>query len=231
MGLFELPKIQEKQESNGIKLKKGQTINDLIEEARRLVNSKLRSYKNETKIVTDIKDFKQFFEEVENDTEIAIDTETTGLDTFSVQIVGMSLCNEKGTNIYVPINHKSSLYNSKLSNQIPENELKEYCLYIIKNRNFKWILHNFKYDAKIFYHWLRDRDKYGNEKIHPMDIKCYADTMIASYLLAEEKDHSLKYLYNKYIDQDSPTAAHFDDLFKGITFDYIPIDLGGIYAR
>ena len=214
MGLFELPKIQEKQESNGIKLKKGQTINDLIEEARRLVNSKLRSYKNETKIVTDIKDFKQFFEEVENDTEIAIDTETTGLDTFSVQIVGMSLCNEKGTNIYVPINHKSSLYNSKLSNQIPENELKEYCLYIIKNRNFKWILHNFKYDAKI-----------------PMDIKCYADTMIASYLLAEEKDHSLKYLYNKYIDQDSPIAAHFDDLFKGITFDYIPIDLGGIYAR
>ena len=50
MALFNLEevtqKIEEKQQAPKLKLKKGQTINDLIQQARDLVNEKLGKYKD-----------------------------------------------------------------------------------------------------------------------------------------------------------------------------------------
>lgn len=79
MALFDLEevtqKIEEKQQAPKIKLKKGQTINDLIEQARQIVNEKLGKYKDTSRCVTDINDLYKFF----NDTKelVALDTETT----------------------------------------------------------------------------------------------------------------------------------------------------------
>ena len=39
-----------------------------------------------------------------------------------------------------------------------------------------------------------------------------------------------KYLYNTYIATEDEGVNRFDTLFKGITFDFVPIDISTIYA-
>lgn len=80
--LFELPKKQtEPQTSKSgsqIKLKKGQTVSDLILQARNLVEQKLSHYKDVSKGVMNETELIEFFNEVPDDAIIGIDTETTG---------------------------------------------------------------------------------------------------------------------------------------------------------
>lgn len=137
MGLFKLPPLQkEKKKSNKLNLKKGETINSLVEIATKLVDEKLADYKNASQCITDIEDLKQFF----NDTNefIAIDTETTGLDVFQDELVGISLCNGKQA-LYIPVNHKSSLYQARLDNQIPIQQIKDFFDDIFKTKKLNWI--------------------------------------------------------------------------------------------
>lgn len=120
-----------------IKLKKGQTIDTLIETARSLVNEKLGAYKDRCKCILDLDELKAFFNRTNE--LISIDTETTGLNTFSDELVGICLGNETES-IYVPINHKSPLYNTKLKNQIKEQDIKNLFKEVLdKRKEFKWI--------------------------------------------------------------------------------------------
>lgn len=138
MGLFKLPPVQKetKTNSNKIKLKKGQTISSLVEIAKKLVDEKLADYRDASKCITNIEDLKEFF----NNTNelIGIDTETTGLDTLLDKLVGISLCNGKQA-VYIPVNHISSIYQTRLENQIPIQQLKDFFGEIFKNKNYKWI--------------------------------------------------------------------------------------------
>ena len=59
----------------------------------------------------------------------------------------------------------------------------------------------------------------------------YWDTMLAAYLFDQDEEHSLKFQYNKYIATEDEGVNRFDTLFKGITFDYVPLDVATIYAR
>lgn len=62
---------------NKLKLKKGESIESLVSIANKLVDEKLKKYKDASKCITDINELKRFFEST-NDI-IAIDTETTRL--------------------------------------------------------------------------------------------------------------------------------------------------------
>lgn len=201
---------------SSIKLKKGQTIDSLIEAAKVIVNEKLGKYKELSKCVTDIDTLQKFFDETED--IIGIDTETTGLNIFQDKLVGISLCNGKQA-IYIPVNHKSSLYNTRLKNQIDPEPLIELFRKEISNPKYKWIYHNCKFDLQVLKMFL------GFEMPDP-----YWDTMICAQLLCQDEDHNLKYLYNKYIAVEDEGVNRFDSLFKGITFDYVPLDISTIYA-
>lgn len=87
MALFDIPKkpentITETQtaSTSKIKLKKGQTIQDLVVEARKLVLEKLGNYKDASKCITNIKDLEEFFNNTPDGAEIGLDTETTRLE-------------------------------------------------------------------------------------------------------------------------------------------------------
>ena len=141
MALFDIPEKTEtvqKPKSNGIKLKKGQTIQDLVVTARQIVMEKLGKYKDASKCITDINDLRKFFEDTPDGSEIGVDTETTGLNFYQDKIVGLSLCNGKEA-LYVPINHKSSVYNTKLKNQIPEEDIRQLFKELKETKNYKWI--------------------------------------------------------------------------------------------
>ena len=213
MPLFEIPKETNTKQNTGSKitLKKGQTIKDLIESARQLVEEKLGKYKDTSKCITTLVELQQFFNETTDNSIMGIDTETTGLNTLTDELVGISLCNGKQC-IYIPINHKSSIYNTRLSNQIDIKDIKEIFGNIFKTRKFKWVYHNSKFDLAVL------RTFFGYPLPDP-----YWDTMLCAYLFDQNEDHNLKYLYNKYIAQEDEGINRFDTLFKGITFDYIPL--------
>lgn len=71
MSLLKLPKVEPKAKAStksgsAINLKKGQSIDDLIAEAKKLVEEKLGKYKETSKCVTDIDSLKQFFNETDD---------------------------------------------------------------------------------------------------------------------------------------------------------------------
>lgn len=63
MALFEIPKeiANKNTTKNKVKLKKGQTLYDLIDQAEKIVNEKLGNYKQASKCVTDVNDLVNFF--------------------------------------------------------------------------------------------------------------------------------------------------------------------------
>ena len=126
------------------------------------------------------------------------------------------MCNGKQA-LYIPINHISVATKQRLPNQIPEQRIKDIFGNVFKNKNFKYIFHNAKFDLGVL------RTFFGYPIPDP-----YWDTMIAANLLFQDEEHNLKYLYNKYVATEDEGVNRFDALFKGITFDYIPINICGI---
>jgi len=57
------------------------------------------------------------------------------------------LCNGKES-LYVPINHISSTRRTRLTNQIPVDELRALFLKEGFNPRFKWVYHNARFDLR-----------------------------------------------------------------------------------
>ena len=87
MALFDLPdinKIKEEKKRNkksgsSIELKKGQTVEALVQMARNLVEEKLGQYKDMSWCVVDVEDLQSFFDITPDGAYIGFDTETTRL--------------------------------------------------------------------------------------------------------------------------------------------------------
>lgn len=185
MALFEIPKTTKstnKTTSSSIKLKKGQTIDDLIIAARKLVEEKLGKYKDTSKCVTDIKTLTKFFDDTPNDSVVGIDTETTGLNFLTDELVGISLCNGIDA-IYVPINHKSSTFRTRLTNQISPDEIKQLFKQVFSTKTYKWIYHNAKFDLAVLRTFLG----------YPMPDP-YWDTMLGRTIIISRRGSQLKIL-------------------------------------
>ena len=225
MPLFEIPKAYvektsknvEEQPKTTFKLKKGETLDTLIIAARKLVEEKLGNYKDTSKCVLEEIELQRFFDETPDDGIVGIDTETTGLNTFTDKLVGISVCNGKQA-LYIPINHISTI-TGRLKNQISPDRIKDIFGKVFSTRNFKWVYHNAKFDLAVL------RTFFGYPLPDP-----YWDTMLAAYLFDQDEEHSLKFQYNKYIATEDEGVNRFDTLFHGITFDYVPLDVATIYA-
>jgi DNA polymerase I-like protein with 3'-5' exonuclease and polymerase domains len=221
--LFDIPVRPEKQAEEQksapkIKLKKGETIDTLIETARKMVDEKLGNYKDVSICVEDTDTLIKFFNDTDDGGIIGIDTETTGLNTFTDELVGISICNGKQA-LYIPITHKSAVTGNIISTQIKSDAIKEIFGRMFKERTFKWVYHNAKFDLAVL------RTYFG----YPVPAP-YWDTMLCAYLFNQDEEHNLKYLFNKYIATEDEGINRFDTLFKGITFDYVPIDVATVYA-
>ena len=192
MALFKIEppsKQQNIDKSINMKMKKNDSILRLIEQAEKLVNEKLGNYKEASECVLDFDTLDKFFSETTG--IIATDTETTGLNVLTDEIVGFSLCNGKQS-LYIPLNHKSPIYNERLNVQLDVNKVREYLLNIIHTRkDLKWVYHNAKFDLGVFRTYL------GEQMPEP-----YWDTLLGSQLLYQSEEHSLKFQYNKYIAEE-----------------------------
>ena len=120
--------------------------------------------------------------------EFCFDTETTSLNTFEAEIVGLSFAFEKYKAYFVPLSENHILAKNTLE------KFKE----VFENENINKIGQNIKYDMMIL-------QNYGIE----VKGKIF-DPMIAHYLLQPELRHNMDYMAEILLDYKT---IHFDELF------------------
>lgn len=120
---------------------------------------------------------KLLLQNLEKQTSVCFDTETTGLDALNAELVGLAISYEKGKGFYIPF---------------PENQLEAQYLIekfrpFFENESIEKIGQNLKYDLKILAH-------YGIQ----VKGKLF-DTMIAHYLINPDMRHNMDVLSETYL--------------------------------
>jgi DNA polymerase-1 len=120
---------------------------------------------------------KLFLQNLQNQTSVCFDTETTGIDCLNAELVGMSFSYEKGKAFYVPFPENQE------EAQILADKFKPF----FENESIEKIGQNVKYDLKML-------SKYGIQ----IKGKLF-DTMIAHYLINPDMRHSMDVLSETYL--------------------------------
>lgn len=120
---------------------------------------------------------KLFLQNLMNQTSVCFDTETTGIDALTAELVGMSFSWEKGKGFYVPFPE------SRDEAQLLVDKFKPF----FESESIEKIGQNIKYDLKIL-------SNYG------VTIKGKLfDTMIAHYLINPDMRHNMDVLSETYL--------------------------------
>jgi DNA polymerase-1 len=120
---------------------------------------------------------KLLLQNLQNQTSVCFDTETTGLDALNAELVGISFAYEKGKAFYVPFPE------NREEAQVLIDKFKPF----FENEAIEKIGQNIKYDLKIL-------DKYD------VSIKGKLfDTMIAHYLINPDMRHNMDVLSETYL--------------------------------
>lgn len=227
--LFDIPKRPDKQadflavqKSRTAKksvgaIKAGNSVLTKIANIKAMVEKHLGHLKDNFIVLDTVEKLKDYFDKCAD--IISIDTETTGLDPLIDKIVGLCLYTPEQPAAYVPINHVSYITGARADNQLTEEEVsKEFKQFLLKNPYI--VMFNAKFDIRV----IRNQLKVSN-------IWCDWDCLLAARLLNEnEPTNRLKKLHQKYVLKDSEDEFTFDEFFKGLSFDKVPIATGYLYA-
>ena len=162
---------------------------------------------------------------------VAVDTETTSLDSMTAELVGVSLAVEPGRACYIPLGHKAPgagetrdlLDTAGPEPETPEQIDRAAAVALLKpmleHPGVLKIGQNIKYDMKVL-------SRYGIA-IAPID-----DTMLLSYVLeGGQHRHNMDEMAALYLDRE--TIKFKDVVGSGksqITFDFVPLDTALGYA-
>ena len=120
---------------------------------------------------------KLLLQNLEKQTSVCFDTETTGLDALNAELVGIAFSYEKGKGFYVPFPENQEEANNLIQKLVP----------FFENENIEKIGQNLKYDLKIL-------ANYG------VSVKGKLfDTMIAHYLINPDMRHNMDILSETYL--------------------------------
>lgn len=145
--------------------------------------------------------------------EIAFDTETTGRNPLTENLVGISFCTEKEKAFYVPLGHSGVASAQQAEKKSTLEILKPF----LGNKEISKIGHNIKYDMIVL----------GREGV-PVAGKLF-DTMIAAYLLNPNKSgHSLDEVSFEYLSRRKKSFPEV--LKKRASFAEVGIEEAAAYA-
>ena len=175
--------------------------------------------------VTDTAALETWIERIRERGYVAVDTETTGLNEMTADLVGISLCVDPGHACYIPLTHKDGkaddLFGSDglLDGQIPLQEALDLLKPVLEDSAILKIGQNMKYDAKIFAR-------------NGIDIAPIDDTMLMSYALhAGEHNHGMDVLSERYLNHTPiPIKPLLGTGKSAITFDKVTIEDATPYA-
>ncbi|MFT6674911.1 MAG: DNA polymerase-1 [Sulfitobacter sp.] len=156
---------------------------------------------------------------------VAVDTETTGLNEMTADLVGISLAVEPGRACYIPLIHKASrgddLFGSDdlAEGQMPIEDVLRMLTPMLEDQSILKIGQNMKYDAKIF-------AQIG------ITVAPFDDTMLMSYAQhAGLHNHGMDTLSERYLNHiPIPIKPLLGSGKSAITFDKVPLDDAVKYA-
>ncbi|MCM1226151.1 MAG: DNA polymerase [Clostridium sp.] len=149
-----------------------------------------------------------------------IDTETTGLDRQKDRIVGVCLYYPGGVEVYIPSKHIVPLFDEPYKNQLEYEKIGHELQRLVEAKT-KLVFANADFDLSFIYKDL---------KVDLID-NCFYDVIIAWRCLKEnERDNSLKGLYNKYPLKGKGDPMKFKDFFSPELFPYCKPDVAKLYA-
>lgn len=161
---------------------------------------------------------KEYMDHCKQSGEYVLDVETTGLDIYNDILVGICLYTPEETSVYVPFNH-TDLQNVRVADQMSEEQVRDIMIPYLQDQELRCINHNIKFDnKKLAWDWKQ------------IIVNIYWDTQIAGNVLNENESHKLKPMYNKYILHGKGSGEDYKDLFDGIPFNYVPIDIATVYG-
>ena len=108
---------------------------------------------------------------------VCFDTETTGLDELTAELVGIAFSWKKGTGYYLPFSEDRTACETKLAHFAP----------FFQSSEIEKVGHNLKYDIKVL-------QQYGMNVQAPL-----FDTMIAHYLINPDMRHNMDVLAENYL--------------------------------
>jgi len=149
-------------------------------------------------------------ETLDADAIVAFDTETTGLDTKRVDMVGFSFCTESQKAYYVPIGHNYL----GVEAQVGMEDALEALGKLLERRI---VGQNLKFDLSLLY------NRYGFEEVTP-----YADTMIMAWLSDPGSKVGLDALAQKFFTYEMKPFKEM--VKKGEDFSHVAIADATFYA-
>ena len=166
--------------------------------------------------VTTLADLAPWLKACKEATIFAFDTETTSLNYMEAQLVGVSLCIEAGTAIYIPCGHDYV----GAPEQISRPDLIAAIKPLLEDATQVICGQNLKYDINVL----------ANYNIH-WQAKII-DSMVQSYVLnSTASRHNMDALAQHYLDYQ--TVKYIDIAGKGVkqlTFNQVDIELASPYA-
>ena len=153
------------------------SANDSDEEARHQFYNTLENTTHSYQIVQGDLGLRLLLQNLQNQTAVCFDTETTGLDALHAELVGISFSYEKGKGFYVPFPE----------NQVEAQTLIEKFIPFFENESIEKIGQNLKYDLKILSNY------------HVIVKGKLFDTMIAHYLINPDMRHNMDILSETYL--------------------------------
>ncbi len=168
----------------------------------------------ETVLTTE--NFESWLQQLQDSSLMAIDTETTGLDYMSAELVGVSVAIEAGHAAYIPFGHDYLGAPQQLSKQQVLEALRP----ILENPNIRKVGQNLKFDISVLAQ-------------HGIELQGVAfDTMLESYVLdSVATRHDMDSLADYYLQHS--TTSFSDIAGKGaaqLTFNQIALEQAGPYA-
>lgn len=164
--------------------------------------------------VDTIPKLKKMLAEFKNIKEVAVDTETTSLDTMVADLVGISFCAKAGRAFYLPMGHDDSKRN------LPKKEASKLIAKLLTDKKIQKIGQNIKYDLEVLHRAGYD--------INPVSF----DTMLASYVISPSgRRHGLDSLAFEHFNyRMQPISELIGKGVKQKTFNTVEVDTALFYA-
>jgi DNA polymerase I len=155
---------------------------------------------------------KDLLQELNTSDVIAFDTETSSLDGYRTQLVGISFSTRPHTGFYIPLGHRYL----GVPSQLPMTEVLEPLAKLFSNPKKTWIAHNLKFDMSVL-----------QRQAIPFPA-LYCDTMILAHLLHPTGRMGLKQLAIEHLGEDPKEFQELVD--KGGSFSSVAVEKASIYA-
>ncbi|RBN51070.1 DNA polymerase I [Flavobacterium psychrolimnae] len=150
---------------------------DSSDETRHQFYNNLENTAHSYQIIQGDLGMKLLLQNLQKQSSVCFDTETTGLDALHAELVGISFSFEKGKGFYVPFPENQQEAQTLIEKFIP----------FFENENIEKIGQNLKYDLKI----LSNYNVTVKGKLF--------DTMIAHYLINPDMRHNMDILSETYL--------------------------------